>query len=191
MEKKNKEKLESLVSEMLKTIGEDPSRQGLAKTPERVAKSWDYFISGYNLSPEDVINDALFEEECDEIVVIKNIDFFSLCEHHLLPFKGIAHVGYLPDKKIIGLSKIPRIVDIYARRLQVQERMTNQIAGALQKALKPKGVAVIVEAEHLCMQMRGVEKKASFMVTSAVRGVFKENHKTREEFLAIVSKGKV
>jgi len=190
LEKKNKEKLESLVGEILKTIGEDPSRQGLAKTPERVAKSWDYFISGYNLSPEDVINDALFEEECDEIVVIKNIDFFSLCEHHLLPFKGIAHVGYLPDKKIIGLSKIPRIVDIYARRLQVQERMTNQIAGALQKALKPKGVAVIVEAEHLCMQMRGVEKKASFMVTSAVRGVFKENNKTREEFLAIVSKGK-
>tara|TARA_B100000315_G_C14594741_1_gene598185 strand:+ start:1263 stop:1838 length:576 start_codon:yes stop_codon:yes gene_type:complete len=190
MEKKNKEKLKSLVAEMLEAIGEDSTRQGLAKTPDRVAKSWDYFISGYNLSPEDVINDALFEEECDEIVVIKNIDFFSLCEHHLLPFKGITHVGYLPDKKIIGLSKIPRIVDIYARRLQVQERMTNQIAGALQKVLKPKGVAVIVEAEHLCMQMRGVEKKASFMVTSAVRGVFKENQKTREEFLAIVSKGK-
>ena len=130
-------KIKEIIKSLLEEIGEDPKREGLVKTPERVAKSWEYFISGYKFLPEDVINDAIFEEECDEIIVIKNIDFFSLCEHHLLPFKGVAHIGYLPNKKIIGLSKIPRIVDMYARRLQVQERMTNQIAGALQKTLKP------------------------------------------------------
>lgn len=136
------------------------------------------------------MGDAIFEELCDEIVIVKEIDFFSLCEHHLLPFKGCVNVGYLPDNKIIGLSKIPRIIDIYARRLQVQERMTQQIADALQKVLNPKGVAVIMEAEHLCMQMRGVEKKSSFMVTSAVRGAFERNQKTREEFLSIVASGR-
>lgn len=181
-------KLEEITEELLTIIGEDPSREGLRKTPNRVARAWGYFISGYSLTPEEVVGDAIFNVPCDEIIVVKDIDFFSLCEHHLLPFKGVVHVGYLPDQKCIGLSKIPRIVDIFARRLQVQERMTEQIANAVQGVLDPQGVAVMVEAEHLCMQMRGVEKKASFMVTSAVRGVFKENHKTREEFLTIVSK---
>ena len=184
----NVNKLEKITEELLTIIGEDPSREGLIKTPNRVARAWDYFISGYSLTPEEVVGDAIFNVPCDEIIVVKDIDFFSLCEHHLLPFKGVVHVGYLPDQKCIGLSKIPRIVDIFARRLQVQERMTEQIANAVQKVLEPQGVAVMVEAEHLCMQMRGVEKKASFMVTSAVRGVFKENQKTREEFLTIVSK---
>jgi GTP cyclohydrolase I len=130
----------------------------------------------------------VFTEKCDEIVAVKDIDFFSLCEHHLLPFKGVAHVGYLPDEKIIGLSKIPRIVEVFARRLQVQERLTQQVADALQSVLTPKGVAVIIEAEHLCMQMRGVEKKSSYMITSAVRGAFRANEKTRGEFLAIIGK---
>ncbi|MCH8011357.1 MAG: GTP cyclohydrolase I FolE [Candidatus Marinimicrobia bacterium] len=181
-------KLEKITEELLTIIGEDPSREGLINTPSRVARAWDYFISGYSLTPEEVVGDAIFNMLCDEIIVVKDIDFFSLCEHHLLPFKGVVHVGYLPNQKCIGLSKIPRIVEIFARRLQVQERMTEQIANAIQIVLEPLGVAIMVEAEHLCMQMRGVEKKASFMVTSAVRGVFKENQKTREEFLAIVSK---
>jgi len=181
-------KLEKITEELLNIIGEDPSREGLINTPNRVARAWDYFISGYSLTPEEVVGDAIFNMLCDEIIVVKDIDFFSLCEHHLLPFKGVVHVGYLPNQKCIGLSKIPRIVEIFARRLQVQERMTEQIANAIEIVLEPLGVAIMVEAEHLCMQMRGVEKKASFMVTSAVRGVFKENQKTREEFLAIVSK---
>lgn len=184
----NVKKLEKITEELLTIIGEDPSRKGLINTPNRVARAWDYFISGYSLTPEVVVGDAIFNMPCDEIIVVKDIDFFSLCEHHLLPFKGVVHLGYLPDQKCIGLSKIPRIVDIFSRRLQVQERMTEQIANAVQRVLEPLGVAVMVEAEHLCMQMRGVEKKASFMVTSAVRGVFKENQKTREEFLTIVSK---
>ena len=183
----NMKKIESITLDLLREIGENPDREGLKNTPSRVAKAWEHFIKGYKQTPEEVVGDAIFEELCDEIVIVKEIDFFSLCEHHLLPFKGCIHVGYLPDNKIIGLSKIPRIVDVYARRLQVQERMTQQIADALQRVLNPKGVAVIMEAEHLCMQMRGVEKKASFMVTSAVRGVFEKNQKTREEFLSIVA----
>ncbi|MFQ6675613.1 MAG: GTP cyclohydrolase I FolE [Fidelibacterota bacterium] len=186
MNKKNQRRIQELTAELLREIGEDPSRKGLVRTPERVARAWEYFIRGYDQEPEEVVGDALFDESVDEIVAVKDIDFFSLCEHHLLPFKGVAHVGYLPGKKIIGLSKIPRIVTIYARRLQVQERLTQQIADALQKVLDPRGVAVIVEAEHLCMQMRGVEKKASFMITSAIRGVFRENQKTREEFLSLI-----
>ena len=184
----NMEKIELIISNLLKEIGEDSEREGLIKTPHRVAKSWMTFAQGYKQTPEEVVGDAVFNEKCDEIVAIKDIDFFSLCEHHLLPFKGVAHVGYLPKEKIIGLSKIPRIVDIYARRLQVQERLTQQVADALQDVLSPKGVAVIIEAEHLCMQMRGVEKKSSFMITSAVRGAFRENNKTREEFLSIIGK---
>ena len=187
----NMEKIELIVSGLLKEIGEDSEREGLIKTPHRVAKSWMTFAQGYKQTPEEVVGDAVFNEKCDEIVVVKDIDFFSLCEHHLLPFKGVAHVGYLPEKKIIGLSKIPRIVDIYARRLQVQERLTQQVADALQDVLSPKGVAVVIEAEHLCMQMRGVEKKSSFMITSAVRGAFRENNKTREEFLSIIGKGRM
>ena len=187
----NMEKIELIISDLLKEIGEDSEREGLIKTPHRVAKSWMTFAQGYKQTPEEVVGDAVFNEKCDEIVVVKDIDFFSLCEHHLLPFKGVAHVGYLPEKKIIGLSKIPRIVDIYARRLQVQERLTQQVADALQGVLNPKGVAVVIEAEHLCMQMRGVEKKSSFMITSAVRGAFRENNKTREEFLSIIGKGRM
>ena len=187
----NMEKIELIISNLLKEIGEDSEREGLIKTPHRVAKSWMTFAQGYKQTPEEVVGDAVFNEKCDEIVVVKDIDFFSICEHHLLPFKGVAHVGYLPKEKIIGLSKIPRIVDIYARRLQVQERLTQQVADALQDVLSPKGVAVVIEAEHLCMQMRGVEKKSSFMITSAVRGAFRENNKTREEFLSIIGKGRM
>ena len=187
----NFEKIESIILDLLKEIGEDPEREGLQKTPHRVAKSWTTFAKGYKQTPEEVVGDAVFNEQCDEVIAVKDIDFFSLCEHHLLPFKGVAHVGYLPEKKIIGLSKIPRIVDIYARRLQVQERLTQQVADALQDVLSPKGVAVVIEAEHLCMQMRGVEKKSSFMITSAVRGAFRENNKTREEFLSIIGKGRM
>ena len=187
----NFEKIESIILDLLKEIGEDPEREGLQKTPHRVAKSWATFVKGYKQTPEEVVGDAIFNEQCDEVIAVKDIDFFSLCEHHLLPFKGVAHVGYLPEKKIIGLSKIPRIVDIYARRLQVQERLTQQVADALQDVLSPKGVAVVIEAEHLCMQMRGVEKKSSFMITSAVRGAFRENNKTREEFLSIIGKGRM
>ena len=145
----NMEKIELIISNLLKEIGEDSEREGLIKTPHRVAKSWMTFAQGYKKTPEEVVGDAVFNEKYDEIVAVKDIDFFSLCEHHLLPFKGVAHVGYLPKEKIIGLSKIPRIVDIYARRLQVQERLTQQVADALQDVLSPKGVAVIIEAEHL------------------------------------------
>ena len=187
----NLEKIESIILDLLKEIGEEPEREGLHKTPHRVAKSWTTFAKGYKQTPEEVVGDAIFNEQCDEVIAVKDIDFFSLCEHHLLPFKGVAHVGYLPEKKIIGLSKIPRIVDIYARRLQVQERLTQQVADALLDVLSPKGVAVVIEAEHLCMQMRGVEKKSSFMITSAVRGAFRENNKTREEFLSIIGKGRM
>ena len=187
----NLEKIESIILDLLKEIGEEPEREGLQKTPHRVAKSWTTFAKGYKQTPEEVVGDAVFNERCDEIVAVKDIDFFSLCDHHLLPFKGVAHVGYLPDEKIIGLSKIPRIVDIYARRLQLQERLTQQVADALQDVLNPKGVAIVIEAEHLCMQMRGVEKKSSFMITSAVRGAFRENNKTREEFLSIIGKGRM
>ena len=191
MDGDNFEKIELIILDLLKEIGEDPEREGLQKTPHRVAKSWTTFAKGYKQTPEEVVGDAIFNEQCVEVIAVKDIDFFSLCEHHLLPFKGVAHVGYLPDEKIVGLSKIPRIVDIYARRLQVQERLTQQVADALQDVLNPKGVAVVIEAEHLCMQMRGVEKKSSFMITSAVRGAFRENNKTREEFLSIIGKGRM
>lgn len=190
MNNDNRLRIQQLTEQLLKEIGEDPSREGLVRTPERVARAWEYFVRGYDMVPEEVVGDAIFEEDIDEIVAVKDIDFFSLCEHHLLPFKGLVHVGYLPDRKIIGLSKISRIVVIYARRLQVQERMTQQIADAVEKVLNPRGVAVVVEAEHLCMQMRGVEKKASFMITSAVRGVFREDQKTREEFLSVIGRRK-
>ena len=188
MNDESKAKIESVIRDLLVEIGVDPEREGLEKTPNRVAKSWMTFAQGYRQTPEEVVGDAVFTEKCDEIVAVKDIDFFSLCEHHLLPFKGVAHVGYLPDEKIIGLSKIPRIVEVFARRLQVQERLTQQVADALQSVLTPKGVAVIIEAEHLCMQMRGVEKKSSYMITSAVRGAFRANEKTRGEFLAIIGK---
>ena len=184
----NLEKIESIILDLLKEIGEDPEREGLQKTPHRVAKSWTTFAKGYKQTPEEVVGDAIFNEQCDEVIAVKDIDFFSLCEHHLLPFKGVVHVGYLPEKKIIGLSKIPRIVDIYARRLQVQERLTHQVAEALQDVLNPIGVAVVMEGRHMCMQMRGVEKQNSFASTSAMLGQFRKSSETRSEFLSIINR---
>jgi GTP cyclohydrolase I len=177
---------EELVREMLSRLGDDPAREGLEETPRRVAKSLEFLTHGYSLSPADVVNGALFAVEYDEMVIVKDIEFFSLCEHHLLPFYGKAHVAYLPGHKVIGLSKLPRIVDVFARRLQVQERMTQQIAETIQDVLKPKGVGVICEARHFCMMMRGVEKQHSGTVTSSMLGAFRENKETRDEFLALV-----
>ena len=161
MTKNNKDKIKELIHELLIQIGEDPNREGILRTPERVAKAWDFFSSGYTQSLDSIINNAVFSEDYDEMVTIKDIDYFSLCEHHLLPFFGKAHVAYFPNGKIIGLSKIPRIVNMFSRRLQVQERMTQQIAETINDVLSPKGVAVVLEGEHMCMQMRGVEKQNS------------------------------
>jgi len=174
------------VEKILLALGEDPQREGLLKTPERVERSLRYLTSGYAKDVEEVINGAVFSEECDEMVLCKNIDLFSLCEHHMLPFYGKCHVAYIPDGKIIGVSKIARIVEIYARRLQVQERLTNQIAHCLMDALAPLGVGVVVEAFHLCMAMRGVEKQNCTLVTSSTFGCFREEAATREEFLNLV-----
>lgn len=174
------------VKEILLEIGEDPEREGLLKTPQRVAKSLKFLTKGYSEDPYDVINNAIFAEEIDEMVVVKDIEIYSLCEHHMLPFVGKAHVAYLPRGKIIGLSKIARVVDIYARRLQVQERLTKEIAETLQSCLEPHGVGVVIQAEHLCMQMRGVQKQHSSMVTSSMLGQFKDNLATRSEFMTII-----
>ena len=187
MTKTNINKIEELIKELLIQIGEDPHREGLARTPERVANAWDYFSRGYIQDLDSIINNAVFIEDYDEMVTIKDIDYFSLCEHHLLPFFGKAHVAYIPDGKIIGLSKVPRIIDMFSRRLQVQERMTQQIADSLQGALCPKGVAVVLEGEHMCMQMRGVEKQNSYATTSSMKGIFLKDSRTREEFLNIIS----
>ena len=184
----NYDKLESLTSELLQLIGEDINRDGLIKTPMRVAKAWDYFSQGYRTNIDDVINNAIFTENCKDMIVVRDIEFFSLCEHHMIPFFGRAHVGYLPDGKIIGLSKIPRIVDMFSRRLQVQERLTDEIANTIQKTLNPIGVAVVMEGRHLCMQMRGVEKQNSLASTSAMLGQFRKSAETRAEFLSIISK---
>jgi len=178
--------VEDAVRKILREIGEDPSREGLLKTPERVARALRELTRGYDQDPSKVINGALFTEEYSEMIIMKDIDFFSLCEHHILPFFGKAHIAYLPRGKIVGLSKIPRLVDIYARRLQVQERMTTQIATLLMDRLEPDGVAVVVEAEHLCMRMRGVEKQNSFVVTSAMLGVFRDRQATRDEFMTLI-----
>ncbi len=180
-------KLESLIHQLLVNLGEDPKRQGLKKTPARVAASYDYLTSGYHQNVREVINAAVFHEEYDEMVVMKDLDIYSLCEHHLLPFYGKCHVAYIPKGKIIGLSKIPRIVNIFARRLQVQERLTHQIAQCLKEALAPLGVAVVIEAFHLCMAMRGVEKQNATCVTSAMLGVFRTDRSTRMEFMNLVS----
>ncbi|SVB35499.1 uncharacterized protein METZ01_LOCUS188353 [marine metagenome] len=184
----NYDRLESLTKELLELIGEDVSREGLLKTPSRVAKSWDYFSQGYRNKVDDVINDAIFNESSKDMIVVRDIEFFSLCEHHMIPFFGRAHVGYIPDGKIIGLSKIPRIVDMFSRRLQVQERLTDQIANTIQNILNPVGVAVVMEGRHLCMQMRGVEKQNSLASTSAMLGQFRKSAETRSEFLSIISK---
>ena len=178
--------IESLIREQLALVGEDPARQGLLRTPKRVAKSMRFLTSGYQQSVEQVLNDAVFDEDGDEMVVVRDVELYSLCEHHMLPFFGKAHVAYLPDGKIVGLSKIPRLIDVFARRLQVQERLTTQVAQALEQALAPKGVAVVIEAKHLCMMMRGVEKQNSFATTSCMLGRFKSDPKTRSEFLTLI-----
>lgn len=178
--------LEGLVTQLLTVLGEDPKRSGLEETPKRVAKSLSFFTKGYQENVDDILNGALFPIDYDEMVIVREIDFFSLCEHHLLPFFGRCHVGYIPDKKVVGLSKIPRIVDVFSRRLQVQERLTVQIAEALQEKLRPVGVGVVIEARHLCMMMRGVEKQNTLAVTSHMLGAFRKQQQTREEFLKLI-----
>jgi len=174
------------VREIIRLIGEDPNREGLRKTPERYEKALKFLTGGYHQNVDHVLNGATFSVNYDEMVVVKDIEFFSLCEHHLLPFFGKCHVAYIPDKKVVGLSKIPRLVNMFARRLQIQERLTNQIASAIQQKISPLGVGVVVEARHLCMVMRGVEKQNSQTVTSAMLGAFRENVQTREEFLSLI-----
>ncbi len=174
--------IEQAVRKLLEAVGEDPGREGLERTPNRVARMYDELLAGYRVDPHEVINDALYEVGYDQMVIVRNIEFYSLCEHHMLPFLGRAHVAYCPNGKVIGLSKIPRIVDLFARRLQVQERMTRQIAEFLEAALHPLGVAVVLEGWHLCATMRGVKKAHAVMVTSALSGSFKENDSTRKEF---------
>ena len=186
----NLQRMEEIVHELLGLLGENQERQGLLKTPKRVAASLKYLTSGYRQDVEKVLNGAVFDERYDEMVVVKDIEVFSLCEHHLLPFYGRAHVAYIPNGKIIGLSKIPRVVEIFAKRLQVQERLTSQIADCLNDALKPRGVAVVIDALHLCMAMRGVEKSSAYTVTSAMLGAFRSGERTRAEFLSLIGKGK-
>ncbi len=178
--------IDELVARILKELGENVQRAGLERTPERVAKALKFLTSGYDKDVRDVLNDALFVEDYDEMVLVKDIDVFSLCEHHLLPFFGKCHVAYLPGKKIVGLSKIPRLVEMFSRRLQVQERLTTQIAQTLKDALQPRGVAVVIEAVHLCMVMRGVEKQNSRAVTSAMLGAFRDRPETRAEFMELI-----
>lgn len=179
--------LSDLVRMQLRLLGEDPERPGLLLTPERVAQSWRWLLRGYEMEVEDVVGKGVFEEPHDEMVMVKDIEVYSMCEHHLLPFYGKAHIAYIPDGKIVGLSKLPRILDVYARRLQVQERLTDQVACAIEKVLQPKGVGVVIEAYHLCMMMRGVQKQNSKTITSSVRGVFRDDPRTRDEFLRLVS----
>ena len=178
--------LAGLFTKILESLGEDPSRQGLAKTPRRAAKAMEFLTSGYHQNINEILNEAIFDEDYDEMVIVKEIEFYSLCEHHILPFWGKCHVGYLPRNRIIGLSKIPRIVDMFSRRLQVQERLTREIAEALETALDPRGVAVVIEGQHLCMMARGVEKQAPKMTTNVMRGAFREDSSTRAEFLRCV-----
>jgi GTP cyclohydrolase IA len=182
------ESIAALMEKLLLKIGEDPSRPGLVRTPQRADKALRFLTSGYETDVASIVNGALFQEKCDEMVVVKDIEFYSMCEHHLLPFFGTMHVAYLPDKQVIGLSKIPRIVDMFARRLQLQERLTHQVAETLQEVLKPKGVGVICEARHFCMMMRGVEKQHSGTVTSSMLGAFRERKASRDEFLSLVSR---
>tara|TARA_B100001113_G_scaffold90507_1_gene72460 strand:+ start:3244 stop:3798 length:555 start_codon:yes stop_codon:yes gene_type:complete len=179
-------KLAKNIKEVLEEIGENPNREGLLKTPERVAKSLDFLTNGYELDPEKILKKAMFKEQYSQMVLVKDIEMYSLCEHHMLPFFGKAHVAYIPNGHIVGLSKIPRIVDVFSRRLQVQERLTDQIKDCLQETLNPKGVAVVIEAQHLCMQMRGVEKQHSSTTSSAFSGLFLQDEKTRAEFMNLI-----
>lgn len=178
--------MEELIRKMLVKLGEDPRREGLVKTPERVAKSLEFLTSGYRQDVDEVVNDAVFHEDVDDMVIVKDIEFYSLCEHHMLPFFGKCHIGYIPDKKIIGVSKLSRLVDVFARRLQLQERLTQQIAETIRSAVEPEGVGVVMEAQHLCMLMRGVQKQNSMMVTSAMLGSFRREIATRNEFLNLI-----
>lgn len=182
----NEDRVRDAVEVMLAEVGEDPTREGLARTPERVAKAMKFLTSGYDADIDAVVNDALFTVDYSEMVIVKDIDFYSVCEHHLLPFFGKCHVAYLPRNKVIGLSKIPRLVEVFSRRLQVQERLTNQVAETLSRILDPLGVGLVVEATHLCMLMRGVEKQNSFTVTSAMLGGFRDDARTRMEFLELL-----
>jgi len=180
-------KLEDITRQLLTEIGEDPDREGLLHTPHRVAKAWKFIARGYEQKLQEILNNAIFQDECSEMVVVRDIEFFSMCEHHMLPFFGKAHVAYIPRGKVIGLSKIPRILEMYSRRLQIQERITHQVAHALNDLLDPAGVAVVLEGRHLCMQMRGVEKQNSFATTSAMLGEFHDEAETRAEFLSIIN----
>ena len=184
-------KIEALIQELLVKIGEDPGREGLIKTPQRVSAAYEYFTVGYQEDIDTIVNGAIFKENYDEMVLVKNIDIFSLCEHHLLPFYGTCHVGYISDGRIIGLSKIPRIVEMFARRLQVQERLTEQIAKTIEGVLNPKGIGVVISARHLCMMMRGVKKQNTVITTSSMLGSFKRNPRTRGEFLSLVNQAQV
>ncbi len=185
----NMDEIQSAVIKILQAVGENPERDGLKRTPQRIARMYAELLAGYQMDPVAVVNDALFEVKYDEMVIVRDIEFYSLCEHHLLPFMGRVHVAYIPDGKVLGLSKIPRIVDLYARRLQVQERMTRQIADFIRDLLHPQGVAVVVEALHLCMSMRGVQKHNARLTTSAMHGAFRANLATRQEFLENISRG--
>ncbi len=178
--------LEELFANLLKNLGEDPNRQGLVRTPSRAAKAMEFLTSGYHQDIDKILNKAIFDEDYDEMVIVKDIEFYSLCEHHILPFWGKCHVGYLPQNRIIGLSKIPRIVDMFSRRLQVQERLTREIAEALETALEPRGVAIVIEGRHLCMMARGVQKQAPRMTTNVMLGTFREHFSTRAEFLRCI-----
>ena len=184
---KKQEEFENAVTKVLELLGEDPKREGLLKTPSRVAKAWGFLTEGYYEDPKEILNQALFTTSNDEMVVVRDIEFYSTCEHHMLPIIGRAHVAYIPDGKVVGLSKIPRIVNVFARRLQIQEQMTEQIADAIADTINPKGVAVVVHARHMCMEMRGVQKINSTTVSSALRGLFKSDQRTRSEFYNIIN----
>jgi len=183
----NNEQFLNAVKTMITHIGEDVAREGLLKTPERVLKSYEFIYGGYKEDPQAILNSAMFESSNDEMVLIKDIEFYSTCEHHLLPIIGRAHVAYIPDGKVVGLSKIPRVVDVFARRMQIQEQLTEQIADALMESISPKGVAVVIQARHMCMEMRGVQKISSTTTSSALRGLFKRDEKTRIEFFSLIN----
>lgn len=186
MNDEKRKRLEMNTKNLLELLGEDPSREGLLNTPKRVAKAWEFLTKGYNENLDELINNAIFEGESKDMVIVKNIEFYSLCEHHMIPFYGKAHIGYIPDGKIIGLSKLARITDLFAQRLQVQERLTNQIAQCLQEVLNPRGVAVVLEGKHFCMLSRGVQKQNSIATSSSMLGIFREKESTRNEFLKLI-----